>query len=206
MKLLSTMSISLCLIAANANAKSDINFYDYSIGVSYQNLATSDYRTATDGPLIEGGNAHAIGLYYKGEPLPYIQFATGLDYMYMDDTAPFVQTVKNEFTGQVSNKESSISGFGMYAEAGLKFSPASLDRLSFGILGGYRYNNIERSVFRCDSCESQELNDFESSMYAKGFIEYQLTQDVHIQLNYSNYFADNGFDNGLGIHISVFGF
>lgn len=206
MKLVSTIGMSLCLFAANVNAKSEINFYDYSIGVSYQNLTASDYRATSDGPLINAGNAHAIGLYYKGEPHPYLQFATGLDYMYMDDTSPFTQTVKNELTGQVSNKESSITGFAMYAEAGFKFTPDSIDRLSIGVLGGYRYNNIERSVFRCDSCESQELSDFESSMYAKGFIEYQLTQDVHIQLNYSTFFADNGFDNGLGIHISVFGF
>ncbi|WP_372765881.1 hypothetical protein [Pseudoalteromonas sp.] len=205
MKIVSTIGFLLCFFSANSSAKSEINFYDYSIGVSYQNLTASDYRATTDGPLIYGGKAHAIGLYYKGEPHPYLQFATGLDYMYMEDTVPFVQMVKNEFTGQVSSKESTITGFAMYAETGLKFTPKTLDRLSIGILGGYRYNNIERSVFRCDTCENQELNDFESSMYAKGFIEYQLTQNIHIQFNYSNFFAENGFENAFGLHISVFG-
>lgn len=205
MKTVTLTSLILWLVSAHASEKQNVNFYDYSIGVSYQYLTASDYQATNDSVTIDGGNAHAIGLYYKGEPHRYLQFATGMDYMYMEDTSPFTQSVKNEFTGQISSKESSITGFAMYAEAGFKFAPQTVERMSFGVLAGYRYNNIERAVFNCDSCESQTLDDFESSLYAKAFFEYQLTQNVHIQLNYSNFFADKGFDNAIGLHISFMG-
>lgn len=201
-----TTSLIALLICAPIHAE-DIHFFDYSFGVSYQYLSIKDIPTIqSNQERISGGNGHAIGLYYKGEPFEYMQFTTGIDYMMVDDATPFNQTVENEFTGDVSVRKSDVSGFGMYAEAGLLYTPNQLEIVSFGLLGGYRYNNIERGILRCENCDSEELKDFDSSLYGKAFVEFQLTTDVHIQLNYTHFMADTGFDNSVGIQVSFSSF
>ena len=206
MKYLYVLTGVLMTFASAFIQAEDINFYDYSLGINYQYLSVKDYRVGDATNNLGSGSGHAIGLFYKGEPYDYILFSTGIDYMTVEDSAPFVQTVKNEITGDVSVRKSDVSGFGLYAEGGLMYKPKQIDRLSFGLLGGYRYNNIERAIFQCDACQTEELKDFDSSLYGKAFVEFQLTQDVHLQLNYTHFISDTGFDNSVGIQVSFLSF
>ncbi|CCQ10473.1 hypothetical protein PALB_13400 [Pseudoalteromonas luteoviolacea B = ATCC 29581] len=187
---------------ANAQRNDELSFYRYFYGVNYQMLNVNDINAGTDLDMQVDDTAHAIGLYFKGEPWSFVQYSVGIDVMRISDDNPFTQEVENNLTGNVSNRQSNVLGKALYGEFGLKHDFTSTKNLTLGILGGYRYNSVSRSIFRCSSCEEQKLNSFESSFYAKSFVEYQFTRHVHLQLYYNYYFNDTGFSDGVGLQVS----
>lgn len=195
-QILALFMLLTCSVSAD-----DINFFDYSVGVNYQYLKVKPF-SELDVASESDGFGHAIGFYYKGELYEYLHFATGIDYVSVEDDSPFTQTVKNELTGEISIKTSKVTGFAAYVEGGFMYKPNFQPRFSTGILAGYRHNSLDRSIFQCDECPTEELADFDSSMYGKVFVEYQLTENVHIQINYSHFLAETGFDNSIGVHVS----
>lgn len=190
------------LLLSGVSKAENVNFYNYSYGVSYQALSVNDINQGTELDMQVDDIAHSIGIYYKGEPRSFYQFAIGLDYVYIEDDNPFSEDVKNAVTGEKLSRESSVTGTSIYGELGLILKDHLVENLTIGVLGGYRYNNISRSIFRCSSCEEQELDNFKSSSYIKPFIEYQITKRIHVQLGYSHYLNDEGFDSSIGLHIS----
>ncbi|ALO44043.1 hypothetical protein [Pseudoalteromonas phenolica] len=194
--------ISVVMFLAAPSFAENVNFYNYSYGVSYQTLSVNDINEGTELDMQVDDMAHSIGIYYKGEPRSFYQFAIGLDYVYIEDDNPFSEEVKNAITGEVESRESDVTGTSIYGELGLISKDHLVENFTIGALAGYRYNNISRSIFRCSSCEEQELDNFKSSGYIKPFIEYQFTRRIHVQLSYSHYFNDEGFENSIGLHIS----
>lgn len=193
------------LLALNMHAHAqDLHFYRYSMGISYQYLNVE--HQATDYYESRSTNGHAIGIYYKGTPYQYLQMAAGLDYMFIDDNAPFKQTVKNRITGEVTERTSDITGLGAYFELGFKYTLAPKSPFTLGMLGGYRYNDIERTVALCDKCDEQALTQFDNSVYAKAFIEYQITDKIDVQLSYTNYFKEDGLSDSIGVSMSFMSF
>lgn len=190
------------LLLSGISKAENVNFYNYSYGVSYQALSVNDIYEGTELDMQVDDFAHAIGIYYKGEPRSFYQFAIGIDYVYIKDDNPFTEEVKNSITGNKLSRESDVTGTAIYGELGLILKDYLVENLTIGLLGGYRYNNISRSIFRCSSCEEQELDNFKSASYLKPFIEYQFTRRIHVQLGYSHYLNDEGFDSSIGLHIS----
>lgn len=192
-----------CLFIPGAKAN-DLNFYRYFYGVNYQNLTVHDVNAGSDLAMQVDDRANALGLYFKGEPWSFVQFAMGFDFVKIGDDNPFTQQVKNDVTGSISNRQSDVTGKSIYGEIGLKYDTLPNQNLTFGALGGFRYNSISRSIFRCSSCQEQQLDSFESSLYIKPFIELQMTKNTHVQVYYNYYFNDTGFSDGVGIQISFF--
>ena len=192
----------LILLFSPLGLTESVNFYNYSYGISYQALSVNDINEGTELDMQVDDLAHAIGIYYKGEPQSFYQFAIGIDYVYIEDNNPFNEAVKNAITGDILTRESDVTGTSLYGEIGVIFKEQLVENLTFGILGGYRYNNISRSIFRCSRCEEEVLDNFKSSSYLKSFVEYQFTKRIHVQLGYNHYFNDAGFENSVGIQIS----
>lgn len=197
-------AMSLLLISPQSDANQDINFFKYSVGTSYQYLNASIDNTELSQDLTMSG--HALGLYYKAEPYQYIQFSTGIDYVVIDNDDEFSQTVKNSLTGEISTKESTTYGYSAYFETGLNYQLPQTNRFKIGMLAGYRYNDIDQVILRCESCERKAQEQFESAPYAKAYLQYQLFDEVHLQLNMSSFFSDSGFDNSVGLQISFTSF
>lgn len=206
MNYLKPLAFTALAFNSSHSAAHDINFYDYSIGVSYQALSINDINQGTELDLQVDNLAHALGVYYKGEPKPYIQFAIGLEYVYIQDDNPFEEEITNSITGKTFSRESDVTGTGMFGEIGLISQGHFVENLTIGFLGGYRYNDISRSIIRCSNCEEQALDSFKSSPYLKPFIEYQFTSRIHAQLSYSHFTEDEGFENAISLQVSFVSF
>ena len=70
------------LLLSGVSKAENVNFYNYSYGVSYQALSVNDINQGTELDMQVDDLAHAIGIYYKGEPRSFYQFAIGICLLY----------------------------------------------------------------------------------------------------------------------------
>ena len=67
---------------------------------------------------------------------------------------------------------------------------------------GYKYNNIDRRVFKCGDCTKENLNSFSHSIYLKPFISFNISNGIYGQLYLTHYFENSGFKQGLGLQVT----
>jgi hypothetical protein len=70
---------------------------------------------------------------------------------------------------------------------------------------GYRYNKMERSIWLCSDCESEDLERLGSSFYLRPYIEYRFNRRFQAQLYFAHHLQDKGFGSSLGLRFSLFG-
>ena len=174
-------------------------------GVNYQLLQVDNKAQEK----IQVGNlAHALGLYYSYTPYKYTgniyknwQSTLGGDAVYLKDKSPFTQTVTENNNG-TSNKSSKVLGYSVYLETGLSMYFKSLNSLQAGLIIGYRYNNINRTIFKCSDCNQESLDVFSHSVYLKPFVAFNISSSIQGKLYLNYYFQNSGFTNGLGLQVS----
>ncbi len=195
--------VLFCIFFSPA-AESELDFYNHFYGLNYQRLDVNDINEGEDLDMQVGDIAHAIGLYFKSVPHQTMQLEVGVDGVYIRDDSPFTETVNNNRGEGTASKLSNVLGYALYFEGGLTFPLQHLEAMRFGVMLGYRYNDIDRTVFRCEGCLEQGLDSFKSSAYLKPFIEYHYSTYVHGQFYFTHYFDDTGFSNGVGLQISFY--
>jgi len=175
-------------------------------GVNYQ-LLQVDKNTKTE--MQVGDFAHGLGLYFTYTPYKYTDFiykhwqsTIGGDFVYISDESPFSQSVTEKNKSDVSNKSSKVLGYSVYLETGSSAYIKGFDSLMAGLMFGYKYNNIDRTIFKCSDCHKEDLNSFSHSMYLKPFIVFNISNGLHGQLYLSHYFGRSGFKHGLGLQIT----
>lgn len=199
--------VVLFCVFVSPPAESEIDFHNNFYGLNYQRLDVNDINEGEDLDMHVGDIAHAIGLYFKSVPHQYIQLEVGVDGVYIRDDSPFTETVNNNRGEGTSSKRSNVLGYALYIEGGLTFPLSPFQRfeaIRYGVMLGYRYNDIDRTIFRCEGCQYQALDSFKSSAYLKPFIEYHYSTYLHGQFYFSHYFNDAGFSNGVGVQISFY--
>lgn len=195
--------VLFCIFFSPA-AESEFDLYNNFYGVNYQRLEVNDINEGEDLDMHVGDIAHAIGFYFKSVPHRYLQLEAGVDGVYIRDDSPFTETVNNSRGAGTSSKRSNVLGFALYLEGGPTFPLQHIAAIRFGVMLGYRYNDIDRTVFRCEGCIEQNLESFKSSAYLKPFIEYHYSTYLHGQFYFTHYFDDSGFSNGLGFQVSFY--
>ena len=172
--------------------------------MNYQYLLVDSDDPQVQREGITADNGHALGLYMNGHIEWNLHYSIGADFVYVPDATPFVQTVKDKSSGAVSQQSSDITGYSVYAEAGPKFYLHSDERVIFGAMLGYKFNDIERSVFRCDGCDYQSLDSFKSSAYIRPMLEYHVSRDIQLEFYVTHYFEDSGFSQGIGFKVRFY--
>ncbi len=191
--------------ASKALTKQVFNYANhYGISASY--FSVYDPYKATEQDMQINSYGNALGFFYHGTVTEQTLFGFGLDFVVIKDNAPFSQTVKNTITGEVSDKKSDITGSSAYIEFGAQYAFFAKQALRIGLFSGYRYNNISRTITRCNTCQEQLLPAFKSSFYLKPFINYQFNEYLAIKLTYSHYFTKSGFSDSISIDISCLSF
>jgi len=182
----------------------EIGLSDY--GFNYQ-LLQVDKHTKTE--MQVGDFAHALGLYFTYTPYKYTNYiykhwqsTIGGDFVYISDESPFSQSVTGKNNSDVSNKSSKVMGYSVYLETGLSAYVKGFDSLRAGFMLGYKYNNIDRTIFKCSDCNKQDLNRFSHAIYLKPFIAFNIFNGIYGQLYLSHYFESSGFKHGLGLQIT----
>ena len=184
----------------------DFDFYKYHMGVKTSYLSVNNQTSKPEQNLLLEDFGMSLGLFYTGQLSAYGLFTLGIDFIYIEDKMPFSESVRNEFTGKLSEKESSIFGKSIYLEAGLFQAFTYHNQLQIGVLGGYRYNDLSRTILRCSQCEEQELYQFENSAYVKPFIKFKFTPSMSVQIAYSHYFNDMGFNDSIDFQFTLLKF
>lgn len=171
--------------------------YKYSVGVSSQLLQVSNELTAlgVDDP------GYAFGLFYKAKPNHFWQLAIGADYVMFNDSAPQYQIVEDKLSGDITSISSDISGYALYAEAGIHHR---MKDWTVGAAFGYRQNNIGRVFIACSGCVDSDIDEIKSAFYAKPYVEYQFTRQVYVQIGYSLFESNKGIENSLGFQVSFY--
>lgn len=174
-------------------------------GVNYQ-LLQVDNKTKTE--IQVGDLAHALGLYYSYMPYKYSghkykswQSTLGGDLVYIRDNSSFTQAVTGN-NNNISNKSSNVLGYSVYLETGLSMRIKSVKSLQAGLMVGYKYNDINRTIFKCSDCNEESLDAFSHSSYLKPFVAFKISNVIKGKLYFSYYFQSSGFTNGLGLQIS----
>jgi len=182
----------------------EIGFVDY--GVNYQVLQVDDN---TKDEMQVGSVAHALGLYFTYTPYKYSRSiyknwhsTLGADLVYISDESPFSQSVTGGSGNGVSTKESKVMGYSAYLETGLSFYIKGLNSSKAGLIIGYKYNNIDRTIFKCSDCNKQDLHSFSHSVYLKPFFSFSFLHNIDGQLYLTHYFGNSGFKHGLGLQIT----
>lgn len=106
-----------------------------------------------------------------------------------------------------ARKRSNVLGYSLHFEGGITFPLVpfqDLNSVRFGVMMGYRYNDIDRMVFRCEGCQEQGLDGFKNAIYLKPFIEYHYSTYAHGQFYFTLYLAESGFSRGFGLQISFY--
>jgi hypothetical protein len=203
--LLKTALVCIFTTYTKAHAN-DIDFYKYHVGIKTSYLNVNNQTNKPEQSLLLEDFGVSVGAFYSGQYNSFISLATGIDFVYINDKLPFSEAVRNNFTGQLSRKESSIYGKSIYVEGGIFYPFLYQNRLNIGILGGYKYNDITRTIFRCQQCEEQELYQFQNSTYIKPFIKYKFTSRFSLQIAYSHYFNEMGFNNSVDLQMTLLKF
>ncbi|KAF7764117.1 hypothetical protein PCIT_b0024 [Pseudoalteromonas citrea] len=202
-KVLLNLALIGMLITYTKVHANDLDFYKYHIGVKTSYLNVNNQTNKPEQNLLLEDYGASLGAFYSGQYNSYMSFAVGIDFIYIEDKLPFSESVRNEFTGELSSKESSIFGKAIYAEGGIFYPFLYQNQLQIGLLGGYRYNDLTRTIFRCEQCQEQELYQFENSTYVKPFIKYKFSARFSLQIAYSHYFNEMGFDNSIDLQVTL---
>jgi len=195
----------ISFISSNAFAK-NISTYQSHWGINTGYFLLENIPKGTNNEVLVEDEAPGLGFFYTGEITHNTQVTAGIDLVFIKDNQPFSSKVKNSVTGSVSNKESTILGKSLYLEYGIQYPFLKQNELVLGISGGFRYNNVDREIIRCDNCQKQDLDSFESSAYIKPYIGYHFTEHLSFRFTYSNYLNKNGFSDSIGIEFMFFGF
>ncbi len=200
-KLMLVAMVFLCCFKVSAY---ELGFSDF--GINYQ-LMEVDEETKTE--MQVGSAAHALGLYFTFKPFKYSrtlyrhwQTTIGADLVYIKDESPFKQLVKEDNDSSVSSKESKVLGYSAYLETGISFYINGVNSPKIGLMLGYKYNDITRTIFKCSDCNTQDLYRFEHAAYLKPFITFKFFHNLDGQFYLTHYFGDSGFRNGLGLQIN----
>jgi hypothetical protein len=179
---------------------------DTEYGVNYQLMEVDDNTKAA---MQVSSKAHALGLYFTYTPYKYSrtvfkhwQSSMGADLVYIKDESPFNQSVVEENGNGVSNKESKVLGYSAYLETGLSFYISEAKSTKVGLLVGYKYNDIVRTIFKCSDCRTQELASFNHSAYLKPFISFTFLHNIDAQVYFTHYLSDSGFKHGVGLQVN----
>lgn len=199
-KLILVIIFFLCFFKVNAY---EVGFSDF--GVNYQLMQVDD-NTKTE--MQVGNMAHALGIYFTYTPYKYSrtvykhwQSTMGADLVYISDQSPFNQLVTGGKSNNVSNKESKVMGYSAYLETGLSFYISGAKSTKLGLMVGYKYNDIVRTILKCSDCQVQDLYSFNHATYLKPFISFTFLHNVDAKLYLTYYFGDSGFRHGLGLQI-----
>jgi hypothetical protein len=175
-------------------------------GVNYQLMQVDD-NTKTE--MQVSSSAHALGLYFIYTPYEYSrtvfkhwQSTMGADLVYIKDESPFNQLVAEENGNGVSNKESKVLGYSAYLETGLSFYISEAKSTKVGLMVGYKYNDIVRTIFKCRDCRMQDLRSFNHSAYLKPFISFTFLHNIDAQVYFTHYLSDSGFKHGVGLQVN----
>lgn len=175
-------------------------------GVNYQLMQVDD-NTKTE--MQVSSSAHALGLYFIYTPYEYSrtvfkhwQSTMGADLVYIKDESPFNQLVAEENGNGVSNKESKVLGYSAYLETGLSFYISEAKSTKVGLMVGYKYNDIVRTIFKCSDCRMQDLRSFNHSAYLKPFISFTFLHNIDAQVYFTHYLSDSGFKHGVGLQVN----
>ncbi len=190
-------SVSLSYAAPN-------NFYKFHYGF---NLETNQVDDLHEGTILDpkiGSKAYLAGLYIKGEPYQFFQFEAGVDYIYIKDSQPFTQDARSQITNEVKARKSIVNGKSIHLSLGPKFDIPIADNITVGVLAGFRWTDLSRSIFICGTCDNQSIDNFKNNYYAMPFIEYQFTRHNSVTLFYSHYFERGGFESGVGIKFTFY--
>ncbi|MBQ4860606.1 hypothetical protein J8L98_02715 [Pseudoalteromonas sp. MMG013] len=199
-----SITIFILLLAHSVKTQAnDLDFYKYHIGLKTSYLSVNNKTNNPEQSLLLEDFGVSLGAFYSGQYESFGLFSAGIDFIYIEDKLPFSESVRNEFTGELSEKESSIFGKAIYVEAGVFTSFLYQNALQFGVLGGYQYTDLTRTILRCEQCTEQDLYQFENSTYVKPFIKYKFTARLSVQFAYSHYFNDMGFDDAISLQITL---
>ncbi len=200
-KLISTLFIYV--LTTTACTAEYLKEYRHLYGVQVQAINLDVAEADKSDTLYFDDTALALGVFYKNKLNSYSQLSVGIDYVYIDDLAPFSQTVENTITGQESDRSSELSGMSVYSELGLHYAFKRNTALVWGLALGYRYNDLKRRIVNCKTCDSQDSDFIENDFYVKPSVEYRFNEYVAVQLSYSQFIGDKGFSNGIALQVIV---
>lgn len=181
----------------------DIGLSEY--GVNYQ-VSQIDKKIQKEMEVDNIG--HALGIYFNYTPYKYTdllyknwQSTLGADFIYIKDNSPFSQSVTEKNKNSTSTKSSKVMGYSIYLETGFSFNIKRFNSISLGLMVGYKYHDINRTIFKCADCYEQDLSEFSHSIYLKPFVTFKVLSSLNGKLYFFYDFQESGFSNGLGLQV-----
>ncbi len=93
---------------------------------------------------------------------------------------PLVNLLQEKTTAhKTSNKSSTVMGYSVYLETGLSTYIKGFNSLKAGLMLGYKYNDIFRTIFKCSDCNKEDLNSFSDSIYLKPFLGFNISNGIY---------------------------
>ncbi|ROR94938.1 hypothetical protein EDC56_3753 [Sinobacterium caligoides] len=144
---------------------------------------------------------YLVGAAYTGY-FSFLRYSAGGALIILDDKAEFTQRVENVFGGDERDEDSSIDAGMLFAEIGSQYAFGNNDRATVGMMAGYSYFDVERSISLCQDCREDDI-EVESSFYLKPFVAYRFTDSFLVRLEYTNYQEEQSFENAITLNFSI---
>lgn len=193
--------ISSAFVCFKAYAYPQKNTHDY-YGLNFQHFKVQEIYNDSSNVREVGNSANAVGFFYKSIIDKYLHLELGTDYVMLKDKNPFTETIQNG-NGNTVEKKSSVYGYSIYLEGGIASAFVAQNPFNLGASLGFRYNDINRSIFRCSSCQEVKVSNIKNDFYVKTFIEYTFSSGGIAQLYSTVYRNEQGFENGVGLRLAA---
>lgn len=145
---------------------------------------------------------YLIGASFTGYK-SFLRYSAGIAFIILGDNDRFTQTTESVFGSSVSDEDSSIDAGTIYLELGSQYSFGAAKKANVGLMFGYSYFDIDRTISNCRDCYSENI-DLNSSTYFRPFITYQLTDKMILGLDYASYLRDQSFDDSISARFGVY--
>ncbi len=194
---LAALAIASSVPAFSEDAKPVQDNYIHRVGFLIEYLPIDSEVAKVAGV---GEQAVSVGAFYGGQFFKYGVFNVGLAAMFINDNDEFSQTVERNIGGDRETRDSEISAGSVFAEIGGQYGFFEKENLILGLVGGYRINDVKRSIPNCVDCSKQDLGDFfKSSPYVKPYVGFNFTDGFGVSLSYSVFTEDKTFDNSASL-------
>lgn len=155
LKLINFVGLLAAACGLYTNAQAEDASHTSHQGAWYAGGGYIGLDTAATDPQGIGSGGFTLELGYGGSMSNGFMYSLGLYLPFFSDDDEFSQRVEDNF-GDRRTEDSSISSWGLLAEAGYRFTLS--EKTAFGLSAGFRSLSADREIANCSNCYSEGLS------------------------------------------------